>query len=118
MPLFTSQKKVTPRQKLRVLVFTSADWGFTDASLPKLRAIVAKLEEAEAELQVWHSSLTARFFGEEREEAFFRAKDLLEEAQKDSDFSGFHLGVAEGDMKHELDVVLISGEAFKNARRG
>ena len=105
-------------QKLRVLAFTSADWGFSDASLPKLRAIITKLEVEGAILQVWHSSLSARFIGDKADVAFSRAKNLLEEALHDSDFSGFRLGISEGQTEHELDTMRIIGDAFTNARKG
>jgi hypothetical protein len=101
-----------------VLVFTSLDWGFTDASLPKLRLIVTKLESDGAILQVWHSSLSARFVGADAHAAFARAKGLLDEALHDPDFSGFRLGVSEGESDHELDSMRIVGDAFANARKG
>ncbi len=80
--------------------------------------MVAKLEAEGADLQVWHSSLTARFYGDKREGGFLRARSLLEEALRDPDFAGFLLGTSEGETEHELDVMRISGDAFKDARKG
>jgi hypothetical protein len=55
MSLFSTDKKPA-RQKLRIIHFGSVDWGFTDASIPKVRTLLASLAEEEVEL--FHSGLT------------------------------------------------------------
>ena len=77
MSLFSSAKKTT-RQKMRIIQFGSADWGFTDSSMPKVSSLLAKLEDED--VQVWHNGFTLKFRGEKKKEAFERTKALLEES--------------------------------------
>ena len=118
MPLFATRKQEGTRRRLRVLVLKSADWGFTDSSIPKLRSIVARLETFGAETFVLHNSLTVLLYGENRDEDCMRSRQILEEALQDADFAGFCLGAAEGETAHEIDVMRISGDALKNATGG
>ena len=112
-----SSVRRTPRGILRVLAFKSSDWGFTDASLPKLRAMIGKLEAEGADVRVRHDALVVRVYGEQGEERLSRARSLLEEALRDPDFAGFSLGFAEGAARNAIDELRISGSAFKDAKR-
>ena len=103
-----------PAQKLRVIQFGSADWGFTDASMPKVRALLASL--AEEEVEVFHSGLTVKFRGEEKKEAYERCKASLEALLASSEFEGFKIGVAEGESESIIDDSRIGLEAMKKSR--
>lgn len=113
-PFKWRKKRATPRH-LRVLALRSIDWGFTDASIPKLRPSVAELEKLGGVVQLWHNSLTARF-SDTDQKRFLYAKSVIEDVRNDPDFAGFVLGFAEGDAEHEIDVARISSEALKNAK--
>ena len=110
MSLFSPAKKTT-RQKLRIIQFGSADWGFTDSSMPKVSSILAKLEEED--VQVWHNGFTLKFRGEKKKEAFERTKALLEESLSLPEFDGFKIGVAEGESENFIDDGKIAMEALK-----
>lgn len=101
-------------QKLRVIQFGSSDWGFTDASLPKLRSILAEL--GDEDVQVWHSGLTAKFRGEEKKEAYERCEAMLEGLLPLPEFEGFKIGVAEGESENFIDDGRIAMDAMKKSR--
>ena len=104
----------SPAQKLRVIQFGSSDWGFTDASMPKVRGVLAQLEDED--VQVWHSGLTVKFRGEEKKVAYERCKALLEELLPMPEFEGFKIGVAEGESENFIDDGKIAMQAMKNER--
>jgi hypothetical protein len=104
---------MSPCQKVRVIAFYYPGWGFSDASLPKLRAM---LEEIDAPVDVLHSGVTVCFVGEEKKEEFNRVCRLLEAAAAEPEFHGFKVGVAEGYSKSFVDVGRITTEAFLNEK--
>src|SRR4051812_926771 len=87
-------------QKLWVIQFSSRDWGFTDASMPKVRSFLASLGDEEVE--VFHSGLTVRFRGEQKKEMYERCKAALEQLLPLPEFEGFKIGVAEGESENML----------------
>ena len=113
MSLFSTAKKPA-RQKLRVIQFSSSDWGFSDASIPKVRALLASFGDEEVDLV--HSGLTVKFRGEEKKEAYERCKAALEELLISPEFEGFRIGFAEGESENIIDDSRIGFAAMKNAR--
>ena len=110
MSLFSKDKKPASL-KLRVIQFGSSDWGFTDASMPKVRNILAQLQDED--VQVWHSGLTAKFRGEKKKIDYERVKTLLEMSLTQPEFEGFKIGFAEGDSENFIDDGRIAMEALK-----
>lgn len=113
MSLFRKATKPLAR-KLWVIHFSSTDWGFTDASMPKVRSLLASLGDEDVE--VFHSGLTVRFRGAENKEDYERCKTALEELLPLPEFGGFKIGVAEGESESIVDDSRIGFAAAKNAK--
>jgi hypothetical protein len=113
MPLFSKVTKPTP-QVLRVIHFGSPEWGFTNAGLPQLQALLRSLEEEDIEM--FHFGLTARFRGEEKKEAFDRLHSMLIQLQALPEFEGFKIGTAEGAPALPIDEMDVVTVAVKNAK--
>jgi hypothetical protein len=113
MPLFSKSAKPLS-EPLRVIHFSSRDWGFTDASMPRVQTLLRSLEQEDVEL--FHSGLAIRFRGEEKKAVFDRVRTELEQLRLLPEFEGFQIGVAEGVSAHPIDDMQIGAAAAKNAR--
>lgn len=109
----TLQAGLWEQRKVRVIVFFCPEWGFSDASLPRLRSILRGIDTP---VDVSHDGLTAWFEGEAKKDEFERVRLLLESVAAEPDFRGFRIGVAEGDSESMIDNWRIAGEAFRNGR--
>jgi hypothetical protein len=114
MSLFGSKTTNTESVRLQVFVFKSIDWGFTDASLPKVRVLVDRLSGFGADVATSHNSLIVRIRGE-RCARNADVSRLLEEARCDPVFDGFVTGFAEGTLDNQLSASFIAAAALKNA---
>ncbi|HND62197.1 MAG TPA: hypothetical protein PLB90_12020 [Opitutaceae bacterium] len=113
MPLFSKAAKPSA-QTLRVIHFASHDWGFTDAAQPRVQELLRSLEEEDVEM--FHSGLTLRFRGEEKQAAFDRVRALLEQLLPLPEFEGFKIGIAQGLVTHPMDDLDVIAVAVKNAK--
>lgn len=102
----------SPAQRVRVIAFFYPGWGFSDASLPKLQAMLATLDAA---ADVSHRGMTICFTGQEAESEFKRVRGRLESALTEPEFRGFRLGVAEGDAADHAGVDRLTATAFRKA---
>jgi hypothetical protein len=113
MALFSKVTKPAP-QILRVIHFSSRDWGFTDASMPRVQALLRSL--AQEDVDLFHSGITIRFRGEEKKGVFDQIRASLEQLRTLPEFEGFQIGVAAGVSGHPVDDMQIGSVAAKNAR--
>jgi len=97
--------------KVRVVYFGDSDWGFSDAVLPRLQAVLARSDLA---VDVWHSGLTFVLW-EGDLAATGRALALIEELRSLPECQSFKVGIADGEARG-VSIAHVTAAAIANAK--